>query len=146
MKKYIKTAAKYYNYRLDEEHMADRLNIPASDVKAKVFQHVNPQDLEIFQYLVDNKVIPTIVSSGNLRNNPYYGEADKFIKVVKTSSSSRTYAIPVAGGGRFGTGSIFEYHITVNDDGTIQFGNSKIVDPYNVKPATLKSYFFKYGY
>jgi len=146
MKKYIKSATKFYNYRLDEDHQADRLNIPAASVKAKVFQNVDPKDVEVFQYLVDNKVIPTIVSSGNLRNNPYYDEKDKFIKVVKENSDRRTYSIPVAGGGRFGTGSIFAYRITVDDDGTIQFGDGRIVDPYKLKPATLKSYFYKYGY
>lgn len=146
MKKYVRSATKYCNYRLDEDHMADRLNIPASSVRDKVFQNVDPKDQEVFQYLVDNKVIPTIVSSGNLRNNPYYDEEDKFIKVVKTGSGSRTYSVPVAGSGRFGTGSILEYYITVNDDGTIQFGKGNIVDPYNLKPATLKSYFYKFGY
>jgi len=145
MKRYIK-ATKFYSYWLAEEDMADRLHIPASDVKDKVFQYVDPQDKEIFQYLVDNKVIPTIVSSGNIRNNPYYGEEDKLIKVVKRGSGSRTYSIPVAGSGMFGTGSMLEYFLTVNDDGTIQFGASKPLKPYELKPSTLKSYFYKYGY
>lgn len=144
MKVYVRSS-KFYNHRLSGDE-ADRLKIPASSVKRDVFKYVDSDDVELFQYLADNKVIPTIVSSGDIRNNPYYELDDKFIKITRTNSDSRTYSIPVPGSGRFGYGDLVEYYVTVYDDGDIQFGSGNKIDPNKLKPSTLKSYFYKYGY
>ncbi len=142
---YVKSA-KFYNYRVSEDDMLDRLRIPAASVRNDVFQYVDTSDKDIFQYLTENKIIPTIVSSGDIRNNPYYDLDDKFIKIVKSRPDSRTYSVPVPGSGRYNSGSLLPYYITVYDDGNIQFGSSKLLDIHKLKPSTLKSYFYKYGY
>ena len=145
MKVYVRSS-KFYNRHLTEDEALDRLKIPAASVKGDVFKYVDSNDLQLFQYLVDNKVIPTIVSSGDIRNNPYYELEDKLIKVVRTDLNSKTYSVPVAGSGWLGEGSLVEYYITVYDNGSIRFGSGNIIDPYKLKPSTLKSYFYKYGY
>lgn len=145
MKVYVRSN-KFYNHHLPEDAALDRLKIPAASVRGDVFKYVDSDDLQIFQYLVDNKVIPTIVSSGDIRNNPYYELEDKFIKVIRTDSHSRIYSVPVPGSGRFGHGDLVEYYITVYDDGDIQFGSGNKISPNKLKPSTLKSYFYKYGY
>lgn len=137
---------KFYTHHLDDDSQLERLKIPAASVRSNVFQYVDPKDTELFEYLVNNKVIPTLVSSAAIRNNPYYELEDKFIKIVRTDPYSRTYSVPVSGSGRFNSGDLVEYYITVYDEGGIQFGYGNIVDPYKLKPSTLKSYFYKYGY
>ena len=144
MKRYIYTSNNMYNSRLPEEAQLPRLNIKVAEVKPHILDSVRPEDKEIMQYLIDSKVIPTCASSHDLRNNPYYDMEDKFIKLSKQTSESRTYGVPYSGGGRFGSGDIYENFITIYDDGTIKIGRGKIRDPYKYSPSTLKKEFFSW--
>lgn len=142
MKRYIKSD-KFFNVNLDDEEQLDRLKIPAKSVIDQLYDNVDPADVEVIRYLVDNKVIPTVASSPALRNNPYYDLSDKFIRLSKRSDSSRKYNIPYPGSGRFGEGRIYAKPITVYDDGTVEFSDGTRRDPYKLKPSTLKNYFWR---
>ena len=148
MKRYIRSDAeeqKMFNSYLREDEWLPRLKIKAADVKSKVLEAVKPEDKEVFEALIENHVIPTIVTSPDLRNNPYYEMEDKLIRLVSDSEEGfRTYSVPYPGGGRFGYGNIYENTIHVNNDGQIRFGNSsRWIDTSSVKPSTLKNYFFR---
>ena len=148
MKRYIRSDAeeqKMFNSYLREDEWLPRLKIKAADVRFRVLEAVKPEDKEVFEALVENHVIPTIVTSPDLRNNPYYEMEDKLIRLVSDSEEGfRTYSVPYPGGGRFGYGNIYENWIHVNDDGQIRFGDSsRWIDTDSVKPSTLKNYFFR---
>ena len=146
-RRYVGSAAeakKMYNAYLKEEDQLPRLSIKVSEVKTRVLENVLPQDKEVFEYLVENHAIPTIATSSEMRNNPYYDIEDKLIQLMKTSDGYRSYRVPYPGGGRFGSGNVYENIIHVNDNGQIRFGrNDRWMDPKSVKPTTLKAYFFK---
>ncbi len=146
MKRYIRSSEskKFFNYRLSEEEQEDRLNIPAKEVAPRLLENVLSQDKEIMKYLIDRKIFPTIITSSDLRNNPYYELEDKLIRFVDGSNvyRYRTYAIPYAGSGRFGTGDIYESRIDINDEGQIRF-DDKWIDPQKYATSTLKKYFFQ---
>ena len=146
MKRYIKSATdkKFAVFNLPESQWKDRLCIPASEVRDLVLSNVSDtQDREIFQYLIDNKVFPTIVTNSDMRNNPYYDQNDKLINLVSTKDDCRVYYVPYPGTGRYGTGKIYLQTITIYDDGSIQFGDGKIryVDAFAV--STFKSDFYR---
>ena len=146
MKRVIVSATnkKFYTSMLDEADLKDRLHIPVSEVKDQLLKNVyDDLDKEIIQYLIDNKIIPTIVTSHDMRNNPYYDLEDKFISLQSDNSDNRVYNIPYPGSGRFGEGNIFLQKLTIFDSGKIQFGNGKVRDPYSLAPSTLKSAFFR---
>ena len=146
MKRYIKstTDKKFPVFSFPESEWQDRLHIPVSEVRDLVLSNVsNTQDKEIFQYLIDNKVFPTIVTSSDMRNNPYYDQDDKLIDLVSTEDDCRVYYVPYPGTGRFGTGKIYVQTITIYDGGSIQFGKGKIRDVDHFAVSTLKSDFYR---
>ena len=146
MKRYIRstTDKKFAVFSLPESGWKDRLRIPASEVRDLVLSNVsNTQDKEIFQYLIDNKVFPTIVTSSDMRNNPYYDQDDKLIDLVSTKDDCRVYHIPYPGTGRFGTGKIYLQTITIYDNGSIQFGKGKIRDVDAFAVSTFRSDFYR---
>lgn len=146
MKRYIKSS-KMYNYRLPEEAQAERLKLPGKYMAAKLYDNIDPQDIEVFRYLIDNKVIPTAATSPDLRNNPYYDEEDKLIRLTKSGDGYRVYQVPYAGGGRFGSGNIYSKNIIVHDDGTVEFENvASPKDIHKLSINTLKNYFWKTRY
>lgn len=134
---------KFWTAMLPADKLQDRLKISVASVRENLLDNVLDADKEIFLYLINNKVIPTVVSSHDMRNNPYYDLEDKFIQLSRNSDNFRTYTVPYPGGGRFDTGKIFVKDITVFDDGTIRFGNGKIRDPYRYSASTLKSEFYR---
>lgn len=138
-----KSDNKFWTAMLPEDKLQDRLKISVASVREHLLDNVLDSDKEIFAYLINNKVIPTVVSSHDMRNNPYYDLEDKFIQLSQNSDNFRTYTVPYPGGGRFDTGKIFVKDITVFDDGTIQFGDGKIRDPYRCAPSTLKYEFYR---
>lgn len=144
MKRYIRSAeeALYPTHRLRKEEWAPKLNLRAADVRDKVLMNVKDQDKELFQYLLDNKVFPTVATSSGMRTNPYYDLEDKIISLYRESPSSRTYMIPYPGSSMYGEGDIYSTSLTIYDDGLIRFGSGLVRDPYKVKPSTLKKAFF----
>ena len=144
MKRFIKypicAGSKFYSPHIVEDEWQDRLSIPVSSVQGDVLKNVDPQDLPVFQYLVDNKIIPTLVRNHDMRNNPYYDIEDKFIQKVSDNGDSRTYSVPYSGSGRYESGDIFTKNITIYDDGMIQFESGDYLDPYKYAINTLKNY------
>lgn len=146
MKRYIKsnTCKKFGVFDLPQSEWKNRLSIPAAKVRDLVLSNVsNTQDRKIFQYLVDNKVFPTIVTSSDMRNNPYYDQDDKLINLRSAEDDCRVYYVPYPGSGKFGTGKIYFQTITIYDDGSIQFGCGKIRDVDSFAASTLKSDFYR---
>ena len=146
MKRYIRSAkeSKVYNYHLDEEDFLPLLKIKVADVRHRVLENILEQDKPIFEYLVENRAIPTLLTSHDLRNNPYYDIEDKLIRLASSRDGYRVYDVPYIGSGRMGEGDIYDKSISVNDDGEIMFeGSLRWIDPESVKPSTLKSYFFR---
>ena len=129
---------------LPEDKQLHKLNIPASEVRAIILQDVvDDNDRIILQHLIDEKAIPTAITSPDMRNNPYYSLDDKLISFVTSDEISRTYSIPYPGSGRFGSGKIYSKNIKVYDDGNIQIGEGKIRDPYALKGNTLRTAFYR---
>lgn len=106
MKKLIygTSSTKFYTAMLPESELQDRLKIPVAEVKGRLLDNVDDADKHIISHLIDNKVFPTVASSHEMRNNPYYDLDDKFIQLSQSDENSRTYAVPYPGGGRFGSG------------------------------------------
>ena len=145
MKRYVKsdTNKKFAAFNLPEAEWKDRLRIPASEVRDLVLSDVSDiQDKQIFEYLIDNKVFPTIVTSSDMRNNPYYDQTDKLIHLVSVKDDCRVYHVPYPGNDRFGEGKIYLQTITIYDDGNIQFGHGKIRDIDAFAVSTLRSDFY----
>lgn len=142
-KRTLTEASSFYNRRVPADRQLGRLSIKAKDVQQYVYQDVNPKDKEIFEYLISNRIIPTIVSSPDLRNNPYYELEDKLIQLVGNTGSSRTYEIPYCDN----AGSINTKTITIldGDGGIVEFGDKwiELSRFYKLKPSTLKRYFWK---
>lgn len=139
----MRTSDKVYVYGVPEERQLDRLQLKVSDVRDRVLENVkNDTDIEVFEYLLNNHIIPTILTSHEMRNNPYYEIEDKLIQLEETNSDSRTYSVPYPGGGRFDSGKIFVHDITIYDDGRVQFGSGKIRDLHDYSVSTLKRDFF----
>lgn len=138
-----KSDDKFWTVMLPEDELEDRLKISVASVRENLLDNVLDEDKEIFSYLINSRAIPTVASSPDMRNNPYYPLEDKFIQLSRNSGDSRTYTVPYPGGGRFDTGKIFVKDITVFDDGTIQFGDGAILDPYRYAASTLRSKFYR---
>ena len=127
---------------MPESEWKDRLRIPSSKVKDDLLKNVdNKFDKEVLQTLIDEKVFPTVATSNDMRNNPYYSMEDKFISLISEDKEKRKYGIPYPGGGRYGTGKILLKFLNIFDNGQIQFENGKIRDIDSVSVSTLKSDF-----
>lgn len=137
------TCEKYFNSRLSEEEQLDRLHVSAKEVASLVMKNILNKDKDTFSYLIENKIIPTIVSSPDLRNNPYYDIEDKLIVFQEEDDGYRLYRVPYAGQNKFEYGNIYDVEVAVYDDGDIAFNGSRKLSPRSLKPATLKSYFWK---
>lgn len=142
MKRVIKSA-KFFSPYLNEDEQQDRLKIPTASVRDRLLDNVDDQDKEVFNFLISNKIFPTIASSAELRNNPYYSLDDKFIQKLESHDDCTVYSIPYAGGGRWDTGKIFTKTLTVYDDGSFQFGSGKRRTQGSAAVSTLKNDFFR---
>lgn len=142
MKRVIK-ATKFFSPYLNESEQQERLRIPAASVRSKLMSNVDDQDRPVVEFLISNKVFPTIASSAELRNNPYYDIEDKFIQKIESQDGYNVYSVPYAGGGRFDTGKIFTKTLTIYDDGSFQFGSGKRRTTDSVAISTLKNDFFR---
>lgn len=134
---------KEFNAHIPESEWLPRLNIPKKDVQSHIYDNILAEDEDIFRYLIDNRVITTIASNADLRNNPYYELEDKLITLSYEDGTRRTYSVPYPGTGRFGSGNIYTSTITIFDDGSVAFGDKVIQDIFKLKPSTLKSHYVK---
>lgn len=119
---------------------SDNSKIPSQE---EYFSEVMPQDMSVLEYLAAQKTMMgkllTIPNSRNeLGKSQDYDKDDKCIHLKETGSDSRTYSIPYTQFDRNVMAyRIYNWYITVYDDGTFSINGQKRREVGRYSPSTL---------